>query len=192
MKFLLLDDHPLFRQALKSITQRLDPAATVLECASYEEAQPLLGDDDVDLVLLDLRLCGLDGMEVLATLRAQHPTLPVVVVSASEDPHEVMAVLRLGALGFVPKASSADVMEHALRLVLSGDTYLPSHILLDPQTPAALPKDSTLDLTQLGRLQVYLLVYCAAALFLSLWLLPGLVAALTPVSAREVLASLRP
>lgn len=148
MKFLLLDDHPLFRQALKSITQRLDPAATVLECASYDEAQPLLGEDDVDLVLLDLRLSGLDGMEVLATLRAQHPMLPVVVVSASEDPHEVMAVLRLGALGFVPKASSADVMEHALRLVLSGDTYLPSHILLDPQAPGALPKDGALDLTQ--------------------------------------------
>ena len=71
MKFLLLDDHPLFRQALKSITQRLDPAATVLECASYEEAQPLLGDDDVDLVLLDLRLSGRDGMEVLATRRCR-------------------------------------------------------------------------------------------------------------------------
>ncbi len=64
------------------------------------------------------------------------------------DPHEVMAVLRLGALGFVPKASSAEVMEHALRLVLAGDTYLPSHILLDPQAPAALPKDGVLDLTQ--------------------------------------------
>ncbi len=84
MKFLLLDDHPLFRQALRSITLRLDPGATVLECASYDEAQPLL-DDDVDLVLLDLRLSGLDGMEILATLRTQHPTLPIVVVSASED-----------------------------------------------------------------------------------------------------------
>ncbi len=147
MKFLLLDDHPLFRQALRSITLRLDPEATVLECASYDEAQALLADD-VDLVLLDLRLSGLDGMEILATLRAQHPALPIVVVSASEDPHEVMAVLRLGALGFVPKASSAEVMEHALRLVLAGDTYLPSHILLDPQAPAALPKDGVLDLTQ--------------------------------------------
>lgn len=147
MKFLLLDDHPLFRQALKSITQRLDPVATVLECASYDEARPLLGDD-VDLVLLDLRLSGLDGMQVLATLRSMHPALPVVVVSASEDRQEVMAVLRLGALGFVPKASSADVIENALRLVLSGDVYLPSHLLLNPDVPNALQKEDALDLTE--------------------------------------------
>ena len=147
MKFLLLDDHPLFRHALKCITQRLDPAATVLECSSYDEARPLLGDD-VDLVLLDLRLSGLDGMQVLATLRSRHPTLPVVVVSASEDRHEVLAVLRLGALGFIPKASSAEVMEHALRLVLSGDVYLPSHLMLDLELPGALHKDGVLDLTE--------------------------------------------
>nr|WP_225585122.1 response regulator transcription factor [Acidovorax sp. ACV01] len=142
-----MDDHPLFRQALKSITQRLDPAATVFECASYDEARPLLGDD-VDLVLLDLRLSGLDGMQVLATLRSQHPALPVVVVSASEDKHEVMEVVRLGALGFVPKASSAEVMEHALRLVLSGSIYLPSHIMPDFEVPAAPQRDSALDLTE--------------------------------------------
>lgn len=147
MKFLLLEDHPLFRQALKGITARLDPGATVLECASYDEARPLLGDD-LDLVLLDLRLSGLDGMKVLATLRAQHPALPVVVVSASEDRHEAMEVLRLGALGFIPKASSAEVMEHALRLVLAGDVYLPSHLLQDAPQPDTPPRDDTLVLTE--------------------------------------------
>ncbi|CAN7555590.1 response regulator transcription factor [Acidovorax sp. LjRoot129] len=147
MKFLLLDDHPLYRQALKGIIQRIDPVATVLECAAYDEARPLL-HDDLDLVLLDLRLSGLDGIQVLTTLRTQHPTLPVVVVSASEDKQEIMAVLRLGALGFVPKAASAEVLEYALRLVLAGDVYLPSHIALDVQTTPSPQQDGALDLTE--------------------------------------------
>ncbi|MFY3383727.1 LuxR C-terminal-related transcriptional regulator [Paracidovorax sp. MALMAid1276] len=151
MKFLLLEDHPLFRQALKGIVARLDPAATVLECASFDEARPLLGDD-LDLVLLDLRLSGLDGMKVLATLRAQFPALPVVVVSASEDRHDAQEALRLGALGFIPKASSAEVMEHALRVVLAGDAYLPSHLLQDGDSfapaPAPPPRDAGLGLTE--------------------------------------------
>ncbi|WCM93938.1 response regulator transcription factor [Acidovorax sp. NCPPB 2350] len=147
MKFLLLEDHPLFRQALRGITERIDPGATVLECASYDEARPLLGDD-VDLVLLDLRLSGLDGMKVLETLRAQYPASPVVVVSASEDRQEAMAALRLGALGFIPKASSAEVMEHALRLALAGDAYLPSHILQELDAPAAPLRDDARGLTE--------------------------------------------
>lgn len=149
MKFLLLDDHPLFRQALKGILARIDPAAGVLECASYDEARPLL-HDDLDLVLLDLRLSGLGGMQVLGALRARHPTVPVVVVSASEDPQEISKVLRQGALGFVPKASSAEVLEFALRTVLAGDVYLPSHLSqeLDAPAAAAAPGEGALALTE--------------------------------------------
>lgn len=146
VKFLLLDDHPLFRQALKSITLRIDPGALVIECASYVQSLSHLGED-LDLVLLDLRMSGLDGMEVLANLRVQHPTLPVVVVSASQDRNEVISALRLGALGFVPKASSAEVIEHALRLVLSGDTYLPSHLLLSDDLPDNCQRETPLELT---------------------------------------------
>lgn len=131
MKFLLIDDHPLFRQGLKGIAQRLDGAAEVLESASYEQARALLGDD-LDLVLLDLRLPDMDGLEALAAIRAGFPTLPVVIVSASEDKQDIMAALRLGALGFISKASSADVLENALRLVLAGDVYLPSGLMLSP------------------------------------------------------------
>lgn len=129
MKFLLIDDHPLFRQGLKGIAQRLDGAAVVLEGASYGQAQALL-DDDLDLVLLDLRLPDMDGLEALAAIRAGFPALPVVIVSASENKQDIMAALRLGALGFVSKASSADVLENALRLVLAGDVYLPSGLML--------------------------------------------------------------
>jgi DNA-binding NarL/FixJ family response regulator len=131
MKFLLIDDHPLFRQGLKGIAQRLDGAAVVLESASFGAAQALL-DDDLDLVLLDLRLPDRDGLEALAAIRAAFPALPVVIVSASENKQDIKAALRLGALGFVSKASSADVLENALRLVLAGDIYLPSGIMLGP------------------------------------------------------------
>ena len=129
MKFLLIDDHPLFRQGLKGIAQRLDGAAVVLESASYGQAQALL-DDDLDLVLLDLRLPDMDGLEALAAIRAGFPALPVVIVSASENKQDIMAALRLGALGFVSKASSAEVLENALRLVLAGDVYLSSGLML--------------------------------------------------------------
>jgi DNA-binding NarL/FixJ family response regulator len=131
MKLLLCDDHAIFREGLKAILAPL--GAALLEAARADEALELLArDPDVDIVLLDLAMPGADGWTLLRKLRAEHPALPVVIVSATEDPARVREALAAGAAGFVPKSSSPSVFRSALQLVLEGSLYLPPALLLQP------------------------------------------------------------
>jgi DNA-binding NarL/FixJ family response regulator len=128
IKILVCDDHAIFRTGLRSVLDDLD--AELLESASCEEALEIVArDGDVDLVLLDLGLPGMDGFEGLRSLRATHPQVAVVIVSASEDARNVRAALAGGASGFIPKSSSTMVLQSALRIVLSGSIYVPPAIL---------------------------------------------------------------
>ncbi len=137
MKILVADDHPLIREAFRHLLGDLYPGLTVLEAGDCDGACGLIEQHpDLDLVLLDLRLPGAGGLATLEKLRNNHPALPVVVVSALEDPATVRGALARGAMGFIPKSSSNDVMMSALRLVLSGGRYLPPEILSgDGATP---------------------------------------------------------
>lgn len=130
MKVLVADDHALIREAFRHLLAELDRDAVVLEAGDCAGTHRLLEEHpDVDLVLLDLRLPGPGGLATLEKLRSDNPSLPVVVVSALEDPGTVRAALARGAMGFIPKSSSNDLMLSALRLVLSGGRYLPPEIL---------------------------------------------------------------
>lgn len=130
MKVLLVDDHPLILSALQSVILGLGDDVTVVGVATAEAARQALRDDDsFDLVLLDLALGEVDGFEVLAELRQRWPSVPVVVVSASERTSDVIRAIDLGAMGFVPKRSSNDALFEALRLVMSGGLYVPPHML---------------------------------------------------------------
>jgi DNA-binding NarL/FixJ family response regulator len=144
VKILVADDHPLIREAFRHLLAELEPGVTVLEAGDCDGTCRLIEQNhDLDLVLLDLRLPGAVGLTTLEKMRATHPALPVVVVSAVEDPGTVRGVLARGAMGFIPKSSSHDVMQNALRLVLAGGRYLPPEILSRPDGAAALP--SSLD-----------------------------------------------
>lgn len=130
MKILVADDHPLIREAFRHLLTELERDVVVLEAGDCDSACRLIEQlPDLDLVLLDLRLPGAGGFATLEKLRNNHPALPVVVVSALEDASTVRAALARGAMGFIPKSSSNDVMLSALRLVLSGGRYLPPEIL---------------------------------------------------------------
>jgi DNA-binding NarL/FixJ family response regulator len=130
VKILVADDHALIREAFRHLLADLDRDVVVLEAGDCDSACQLIArHPDLDLVLLDLRLPGAGGLATLEKLRAEYPTLPVVVVSALEDPGTVRGVLARGAMGFIPKSSSNDVMLSALRLVLSGGRYLPPEML---------------------------------------------------------------
>jgi len=130
VKILVADDHALIREAFRHLLAELVPGVTVMEAGDCETTRSLVAEHpDLDLVLLDLRLPGPGGLPTLDTLRQENPALPVVVVSALEDPGTVRTVLAHGAMGFIPKSSSNDVMVNALRLVLSGGRYLPPEIL---------------------------------------------------------------
>ena len=127
MKVLVIDDHPLILSALKLVIQGLGGDVTVVGVGSARAARSALqADADYDLVLLDLHLGDADGFEVLGEFRAAYPALPVVVVSASERPSDVIRAVDLGAMGFVPKRASNETLFEALHLVMSGGIYIPT------------------------------------------------------------------
>ena len=123
----------------------------ILEAKDSAEALATVGaTPDLDLVLLDLAMPGMDGLAGLRTLRARRPALPVVILSASEEALDVRRAIESGAMGFIPKASSSGVMLGALRLVLSGGVYLPPAYLERSRagmTPITAPSADTLGLT---------------------------------------------
>jgi DNA-binding NarL/FixJ family response regulator len=137
MKVLLVDDHPLILAALHSVIRGLGDDVTVTGVETAEGArEALASDSSVDLVLLDLALGDTDGFELLAELRQAYPSVPVVVVSASERASDVIRAIDLGAMGFVPKRSSNAMLFDALRMVMSGGLYVPPMMLgLDVNAP---------------------------------------------------------
>jgi DNA-binding NarL/FixJ family response regulator len=130
VKILAVDDHPLIRDALSQVLKVLDPHMTLVSAANaYETLIAAAEHPDLNLVLLDLSLPDSNGFEVLHRLRAEHPGIPVVVLSATDDAATVLRALDDGAMGFIPKTSSNDVLLGALRLVLGGGVYLPAEVL---------------------------------------------------------------
>lgn len=139
MKFLVIDDHALIREAMLGVLRELNADATILEAGSYRAACELIErNPEIALVLLDLHLPDRHGHEVLAELRERHPAMAVVMLSAFNDRDNVIASLNGGALGFIPKTESRDVLLGALRLILAGGKYIPPDIL-GPQPSAAEP-----------------------------------------------------
>jgi len=130
VKILVADDHPLLREALLPVLRELDGGVTVIEAADGDAVRRLAAEHpDLDLALLDLCLPGVRGLELFEALRRDYPALPLVVLSALDDPGTVKAVLAGGALGFIPKSSPHQVMVSALRLVLAGGRYLPPELM---------------------------------------------------------------
>jgi DNA-binding NarL/FixJ family response regulator len=126
MKVLMVDDHPLILAAMQNVVRGLGDHVRVTGVETTDEARHLLtGPHEFDLVLLDLVLGAFDGYDFLVELRATHPTLPVVVVSASERAADVIRCVDGGAMGFVPKRASNEMLFEALHLVMSGGIYVP-------------------------------------------------------------------
>ncbi len=132
MKILLVDDHPLFREGVVQVLKKLDSQAEVFEASSCEQALLVCrSESDLDLVLLDLSLPGMDGLDGLQDFRQHFPTLPVVILSASEDNHSVRAALERGAQGYLPKSTPSRLMIQAIELILEGGLYVPGGLLKD-------------------------------------------------------------
>lgn len=126
MKILVCDDHALFREGLRLVLEEVDPDAEILEASEGEEALSIVAnDEDIDLLLLDLSMPGMDGWISLRQLRSRYPAIPVAIVSASEDPGDVQRALDGGAAGFIPKSSRGEALVGALRRILDGEIYAP-------------------------------------------------------------------
>lgn len=125
MRILLLDDHVLFREGIALLLRRLDDNLDIIQSGSCEEALSLPADTAPDLVLLDIGLPGVSGLEGIGLLRQHFGERPIVALSAAEDAATIRQAIDAGAMGFIPKTSSADVLIGALQLVLARGIYLP-------------------------------------------------------------------
>ncbi len=133
---LVADDHPLFREALRGVVGRSIPDADLHEAENAEELYAMAdAHPDADLLLLDLNMPGTQGFSALVHLRGLHPQLPVVMVSAREEPAVIRRALDHGAMGFIPKSSNAEALGAALRQVLEGDRWVPGIAGSAPETP---------------------------------------------------------
>jgi len=138
MNVLIVDDHALFRHGLSLTLSELFEEPSITQAGSADEAIELLAGDAVfDLALVDLVMPGMNGFEGIKLLREQLEGAPVVVVSSSDDVADIKAAFDCGARGYVLKSSAAQVLEHALPLILAGEMYVPA-IALNPNGVAAL------------------------------------------------------
>ena len=128
-RLIIADDHPLFRGALREAVAGSIAHAEIAEAGSFEDVAKLLElDGNVDLVLLDLAMPGVRGFSGLIYLRAQHPSVPIVIVSANDDPNVIRRCIGLGASGFVPKTLAVEAMRLAIRCVLEGGVWTPPDV----------------------------------------------------------------
>lgn len=130
VKLLIADDHALIRCGVRVALGAFAAEAEILEARDFATLIAVLGDhDDLDIALVDLNMPGMHGMMSLVRLREEYPGVPLVVISASDDPMEVQRALECGIAGFIPKSSPPEVMEQAIRLILAGGRYIPPALL---------------------------------------------------------------
>jgi DNA-binding NarL/FixJ family response regulator len=136
-RFVIADDHPLFRGAMREAVSGLFADATITEAGSFDDASALLDrESDVDLVLLDLAMPGVRGFSGLMYMRAQYPSVPVIVVSANDDPAVIRRCMEFGASGFIPKTLGVEAMRTAIARVLEGGVWTPPDVDLKAGTDA--------------------------------------------------------
>jgi DNA-binding NarL/FixJ family response regulator len=133
---LIADDHPLFRGALREAINGVFGRADVAEAGSFEEVSECLerGAAEIDLILLDLSMPGVRGFSGLMYLRAQYPSLPIVVVSANDDPTVIRRCMEFGASGFIPKTLGVEALRAAVARVLRGEVWTPPDFDLTRQS----------------------------------------------------------
>lgn len=126
-RLVIADDHPLFRGAMREAISGLLEKADIAEAGTFDDTVELLSVD-VDLVLLDLAMPGVRGFSGLMYLRAQYPSVPVIVVSANDDPVAIRRCMEFGASGFIPKTLGVDTMRAAISRVLAGGVWTPPDV----------------------------------------------------------------
>jgi DNA-binding NarL/FixJ family response regulator len=148
-RLVIADDHPLFRGALREAVAGLLDRVDIAEAGTFDEVAELLDHGgDVDLILLDLKMPGVRGFSGLMYMRAQYSSVPVIVVSANDDPAAIRRCMEFGASGFIPKTLGVEVMRSAIRRVLDGGLWTPPDVDLtagaDAETGSLIARMATL------------------------------------------------
>jgi DNA-binding NarL/FixJ family response regulator len=136
-RLLIADDHPLFRGALREAICGLFGRADIGEAGTFEEVADILErGGEVDLILLDLRMPGVRGFSGLMYLRAQYPSVPIVIVSANDDPAVIRRCVEFGAAGFIPKTLDVEELRGVIARVLQGEVWTPPEVDLSADANA--------------------------------------------------------
>jgi len=136
---LVVEDHALVREGLVRTLSQLEPGIAIFEACDCDTATAFLEQGlNLDLILLDLCLPGLDGLSCLTSFRKQYPQVPVVILSAYDDPQTINRAMKCGAAGFVPKAYSSERLMMAVRQVLAGEIFVPELFGGEPASASPL------------------------------------------------------
>jgi two-component system, NarL family, nitrate/nitrite response regulator NarL len=129
VKILVVDDHPLFLDGLLQVLRQLDPNTVTEQVVNAEQAlNRLVSGSEFQLILVDINMPGMDGLDLLSALVERELWIPAVVISAQDNPRIIAAALDAGALGFIPKSFGASELLDALKRVLAGEVFLPEQI----------------------------------------------------------------
>ena len=149
-KILIIDDHPLFRDSLSGILKNEKFKGVTPKIIHAEDAPHALKviheNKDLDMILTDIDMPGMDGLTLLQQIRTFLPETVIVMISGSENPHDVQKALNFGAKGFIQKNSETPVLLAALKLILAGGTYIPP-LMLEQQSINLDPRPETVSLT---------------------------------------------
>ena len=152
MRIILADDHVMLREGLRPFVERIAPGTVIQEAGSFTQALAQIeADPAVDLLILDIKMPGMNGFQGLSIVRTRFPAIRCVILSAVADRDHVLEAMRLGADGFIPKHLSGGAMVSALQLVLSGERFIPS-MLMDSVGQPPGPNDRSPSGDLLGRL----------------------------------------
>ena len=132
IRILIADDHVLVREGLRKVFDLDKQCQVVGEAASAAEVLQQLSELDVDLLLLDLLMPGSTGVDLVERVVSAHPGLPVLVLTMHADPHLARRALETGAIGYLTKDSSAELVIDAVHHVAAGRSYV------DPSLAGAL------------------------------------------------------
>jgi DNA-binding NarL/FixJ family response regulator len=137
IKIIIADDHPLFRSALCQAIRQSMANVTLFECDTIQRLEDILvTQHDIDLLLLDLHMPGSNGFSGLVLVRREHPEIPVIIVSASEEAPNIQRAIDYGASGFIPKSADLPTIAKAIESVLEGNIWLPEKSLDSPANEA--------------------------------------------------------
>lgn len=149
---IIADDHPLFRVALQqAIAEVIGPQVVFTE--DFEQTLVALNKQaDTDLLFLDLKMPGSDGLTGLMKIQSEYPNLSIIIVSAEESIQTIYKVMQIGACAFIPKSSALDEMAEAVKTVLDGGIWVPSFIDLDAAETQTLNSQANENLMRLKQL----------------------------------------
>ncbi len=128
IRVLVVDDHPVVREGIAALLGRADDMEVVAEAGSGQEAIALFQRYRPDVLLLDLRMPGMDGVAVIAQIRQETPDARIIVLTAYESEEDIYRGLQAGARGYLLKDTASEELLEAIRAVYKGQTRIPSNV----------------------------------------------------------------